>query len=104
MGDKTKIQWCNATWNPIRGCSRVSDGCMNCYAERVAARFSGPGLPYPPNEGGKRLASRRKGLGLTLRDAAIRLGLLPSTLSGLEHGRMAGDWRALTGALGRRAE
>lgn len=46
MGDKTKIQWCNATWNPIRGCSRVSDGCMNCYAERVAARFSGPGLPY----------------------------------------------------------
>lgn len=59
---------------------------------------------YPPNEGGKRLASRRKGLGLTLRDAAIRLGLLPSTLSGLEHGRMAGDWRALTGALGRRAE
>ncbi len=33
-------------WNPIRGCSRVSTGCENCFAERIAARFSGPGLPY----------------------------------------------------------
>jgi len=41
--DNTKIQWTDATWNPIRGCSRVSEGCRNCYAERVAARFSWPG-------------------------------------------------------------
>lgn len=40
------ITWTNETWNPIRGCSRVSHGCEHCYAERVAARFSGPGLPY----------------------------------------------------------
>lgn len=40
------ISWCEETWNPIRGCSRVSEGCRNCYAERVAARFSGPGQPY----------------------------------------------------------
>jgi protein gp37 len=40
------IQWTDATWNPIRGCSRVSAGCTNCYAETIAARFSGPGLPY----------------------------------------------------------
>lgn len=40
MGDKTKIQWADATWNAIRGCSRVSAGCMNCYAEKVAARFA----------------------------------------------------------------
>lgn len=46
MSDGTGIQWTDATWNPIRGCSRVSAGCMNCYAEKVAARFSGPGLPY----------------------------------------------------------
>ena len=45
MGDTT-IEWTNKTWNPIRGCSRVSEGCRNCYAERVAARFGGPGLPY----------------------------------------------------------
>ena len=46
MGDKTGISWTDATWNPVRGCSRVSEGCRNCYAERVAARFSGPGKPY----------------------------------------------------------
>ena len=46
MGDRTGIAWTDATWNPIRGCTRVSEGCRNCYAESVAARFSGAGLPY----------------------------------------------------------
>lgn len=46
MGDKTGIEWTDATWNPIRGCTRVSEGCRNCYAETVAARFSGPGQAY----------------------------------------------------------
>jgi len=46
MSDKTGIQWTDATWNPIRGCSRVSEGCRHCYAEGIAARFSGPGKPY----------------------------------------------------------
>ena len=46
MADGTGIEWTDATWNPIRGCSRVSEGCRNCYAERVAARFNQPGQPY----------------------------------------------------------
>lgn len=46
MADHSKIEWTDATWNPIRGCTRVSEGCRNCYAEHVAARFSGPGQPY----------------------------------------------------------
>lgn len=46
MGDKTKIEWTEATWNPVRGCERVSAGCMNCYAEAMASRFSGRGQPY----------------------------------------------------------
>jgi protein gp37 len=46
MGDRTGISWTDATWNPLRGCSRVSAGCAHCYAETVAARFSGPGQPY----------------------------------------------------------
>jgi protein gp37 len=44
--DGTRIEWTDASWNPIRGCSRVSEGCRHCYAETVAHRFSGPGLPY----------------------------------------------------------
>jgi protein gp37 len=46
MADKSTIEWTDATWNPIRGCSRVSEGCRNCYAERVAIRFNGPGQAY----------------------------------------------------------
>lgn len=46
MADRTGISWTNATWNPVRGCSRVSEGCRNCYAERTAARFCGAGQPY----------------------------------------------------------
>ena len=46
MARNSKIEWCQDSWNPLRGCSRVSAGCQHCYAERVAARFSGPGMPY----------------------------------------------------------
>jgi protein gp37 len=42
----TNIEWCDETWNPLRGCSRVSEGCRNCYAEKVAARFAGEGFAY----------------------------------------------------------
>jgi protein gp37 len=46
MSDKTGIEWTDASWNPLRGCSKVSEGCRNCYAETLAKRFSGPGMPY----------------------------------------------------------
>lgn len=37
----TKIEWCDAVWNPVTGCTKVSSGCKNCYAEAVARRFWG---------------------------------------------------------------
>jgi protein gp37 len=41
------IEWTDATWNPVRGCSKISPGCKNCYAERFAERFRGvPGHPF----------------------------------------------------------
>ncbi len=46
MPQRSSIEWTDATWNPVRGCSRVSEGCRNCYAELIAARFSGPGQAY----------------------------------------------------------
>ena len=46
MSDASPIEWTDSTWNPVRGCSRVSAGCMNCYAERVAMRQSNPGGAY----------------------------------------------------------
>jgi protein gp37 len=42
----TRIQWTDETWNPVRGCSIVSEGCRHCYAMRQAHRFSGAGGPY----------------------------------------------------------
>ncbi len=46
MATKSAIEWTQSTWNPVRGCTRVSEGCRFCYAERIAARFSGEGLAY----------------------------------------------------------
>ncbi len=41
MGLKTKIEWTDATWNPVRGCTKISPGCKHCYAELFAERFRG---------------------------------------------------------------
>ena len=42
----TSIEWADESWNPVRGCSRVSAGCLHCYAEREAWRQAGPGGAY----------------------------------------------------------
>lgn len=47
MSDNSKIEWTDATWNPVRGCSKISPGCMHCYAETFAERFRDvPGHPF----------------------------------------------------------
>lgn len=47
MSDNTGIEWTDATWNPVTGCTKVSPGCDHCYAETVAHRFDG--TPAYPN-------------------------------------------------------
>lgn len=47
MSVVSKIEWTDATWNPVRGCSKISPGCKHCYAERFAERFRGiTGHPF----------------------------------------------------------
>jgi protein gp37 len=47
MADKSSIEWTDATWNPVTGCTKISTGCDNCYAERFSERFRGtPGHPF----------------------------------------------------------
>lgn len=41
MAEKSSIEWTNSTWNPVTGCTKVSAGCDNCYAERFSERFRG---------------------------------------------------------------
>lgn len=47
MAEHSSIEWTEATWNPVTGCTKVSPGCAHCYAETFAERFRGvPGHPY----------------------------------------------------------
>ena len=46
----SKIEWTNKTWNPVTGCTKISSGCKNCYAERMARRLAGrAGYPEAPD-------------------------------------------------------
>ncbi len=49
MGNNTKIEWCDTTWSPVTGCSKVSEGCAHCYAERMSKRLAGR-FGYPVDE------------------------------------------------------
>jgi protein gp37 len=47
MSSESNIEWTDSTWNPVRGCTKISPGCKHCYAETFAERFRGvPGHPY----------------------------------------------------------
>ncbi|AWM85545.1 DUF5131 family protein [Microvirga sp. 17 mud 1-3] len=61
MAQTSDIEWTNATWNPVTGCTKISAGCDFCYAERLAERFRGvPGHPF------------ETGFDLTLRPERLR--------------------------------
>lgn len=47
MSDRSPIEWTDATWNPVTGCTKISPGCKHCYAQTFAERFRGvPGHPF----------------------------------------------------------
>jgi protein gp37 len=65
MSANSRIEWTEATWNPVTGCTKVSPGCAHCYAETFAERFRGvPGHPY------------ERGFDLTLRPERLEQPLL----------------------------
>src|SRR5262245_6384172 len=64
VGDQSQIEWADATWNPITGCTKVSPGCKHCYAERLAERLQAMGNPR-----------YRNGFKLTLHHDQLRLPL-----------------------------
>ena len=62
MADHSAIEWTEATWNPVTGCSKISPGCKNCYAERLANRLRAMGMNR-----------YRNGFGVTLQQDQIDL-------------------------------
>ena len=65
MGSSSSIEWTQATWNPVTGCTKVSPGCKHCYAERMAIRLTAMGNPRYAN--GFRLTMHEDLLDLPLR-------------------------------------
>jgi len=65
MADKSKIDWTDATWNPMTGCTKVSPGCDHCYAETLANRFAGSAVAGFPD--GFAVTLRQNKVGLPLR-------------------------------------
>jgi protein gp37 len=64
MGDRSTIEWTEATWNPVTGCDRVSPGCDHCYALTLAARLKAMGSPKYQYDGDPRTSG--PGFGVTL--------------------------------------
>ncbi|MBI2764572.1 MAG: phage Gp37/Gp68 family protein [Chloroflexi bacterium] len=89
MSDGSSIEWTQATWNPVTGCTRVSPGCAHCYAETFAERFRGvPGHPY---ENGFDLQLRPERLDLPLAWKRRRL-IFVNSMSDLFHPGVSGDY------------
>lgn len=82
MSDNSKIEWTDATWNPVRGCSKISPGCAHCYAETFAERFRG--VPGHPFEFGFDLRLVPEKLGDPLRWVAPRM-IFVNSMSDLFH-------------------
>jgi len=70
MGN-TKIEWTESTWNPVTGCTKVSSGCRNCYAERMAKRLQAMGQPNYQN--GFQVTYHEATLGLPLKWKSPRM-------------------------------
>jgi protein gp37 len=64
MGAKSTIEWTEATWNPVTGCTKISPGCKHCYAERLSYRLKAMGQPNYAN-----------GFALTLQPHALEIPL-----------------------------
>lgn len=71
MGDKSPIEWTDATWNPTTGCDRVSAGCDRCYALTLAKRLKAMGQPKYQRDGDPRTSG--PGFGLTVHEDALAI-------------------------------
>jgi len=65
MAINSSIEWTESTWNPVTGCTKISPGCKNCYAERMAKRLQGMGQP-----------NYRKGFEIAFHEKTLELPLM----------------------------
>jgi protein gp37 len=89
VSDKSAIEWTDATWNPVTGCSQVSPGCDHCYALSFAERFRG--VPRHPYEQGFDLKQWPERLNLPLRWKAPRR-IFVNSMSDLFHDEIPDEY------------
>src|SRR5882762_2549853 len=82
MGTKSNIEWTQATWNPVTGCTKISPGCKHCYAERLALRLKEMGNPRYRN--GFEVTLHRDQLELPLRWSKPKM-IFVNSMSDLFH-------------------
>jgi protein gp37 len=87
MPDRTAIEWTEATWNPVTGCSKVSPGCAHCYAERLSLRFNSMAKPWLPAYAEENVVIRPERLDQPLRWRRPRL-IFVNSMSDLFHERV----------------
>lgn len=96
MSATSKIEWTDATWNPVRGCTKISPGCANCYAKTFAERFRG--VPGHPFEHGFDLKLVPEKLGDPLRWSSARR-IFVNSMSDLFHDDVPDDYIAQVGRV-----
>lgn len=67
MSERSSIEWTEATWNPVTGCSKVSPGCAHCYAERLSLRFGHSKKPWTPENAAENVVLHPDRLEMPLR-------------------------------------
>lgn len=106
MGDKSEIQWTDATWNPVTGCSKVSPGCAHCYAETLTMRYAKgwkvPGLPWTPANAEQNVILKPERLDQPLRWTKPRM-IFVNSMSDLFHELVPDDYIAEVFAVMSRA-
>src|SRR5437879_1974248 len=86
MADKSGIEWTDATWNPVTGCSKVSPGCAHCYAERLSLRFGWSHKPWTPEHEAENVILHPERLTIPLRWKRPRM-VIVNSMSDLFHER-----------------
>jgi len=89
MSAQSKIEWTDATWNPVRGCTQISPGCKNCYAKTFAERWRG--IPGHPFEQGFDIRLVPEKLGDPLRWASAKM-IFVNSMSDLFHPKVPQEY------------
>ncbi len=93
MADRSAIEWTDATWNPVTGCSKVSPGCAHCYAEAISLRFGRSVGPWTPSNAAQNVVLHPERLDQPLKWKRPRM-IFVNSMSDLFHEQIPDEYIA----------